>query len=132
MYIIMYVHRHRLSIDMIVNMKQYVDTTTTCRFSGAHAHYFINDFLQSVAGMYQESGRARDFVLDLLWLNASGLLAIDPGTGERETSKEEGEKVQKDFKQFLHNFIRRNALKHSLLGEMSVIMVWIMLLCACV
>lgn len=92
------------------------------RISGAHAHYFINDFLQQVAVRYQKSNRARDFVLDLLKLHVPTLLVIQRGEGE-EIAKE-GEKVQRDFKQFLHSFIQRNALKQSLLKEMIVIMVW--------
>ena len=96
-------------------------TISICRFSGAHSHYFINDFLQSVAKRYEESKRSRDFVLDLLKLHVPTLLVIEYGEGE-DTVKE-GEKVQKDFKQFLHNFVLRNALKQSLLKEMSVIMV---------
>ncbi|CAI8008749.1 hypothetical protein GBAR_LOCUS5961, partial [Geodia barretti] len=90
------------------------------RFSGAHSHYFINDFLQSVAGKYEES-KAKDFILDLLTLRVSGLLAIDP-IAEEEEEIARGDKAQKDFKKFLHNFIRKNALKHSLLQEMAVIM----------
>ena len=96
-------------------------TISICRFSGAHSHYFINDFLQSVAKRYEQSKRSRDFVLDLLKLHVPTLLVIEYGEGD-DTVKE-GEKVQKDFKQFLHNFVRRNALKQSLLKEMSVIMV---------
>ena len=71
---------------------------------------------------YEESGRAKDFVLDLLKLHVKELLAIDVGEGiEQEKT---GEDVQKSFKQFLQNFIRRNALKHGLLKEMSIMMVY--------
>ena len=93
----------------------------TVRFSGAHSHFFLNDFLQSVAGRYQESKRPRDFILDLLKLHVPTLLIVQYGEGEGIAR--EGEKVQMDFKQFLHKFIQRNALKHSLLKEMSAIMV---------
>ena len=46
------------------------------------------------------------------------LLAIEPG-GDEEADAE----VQQSFKQFLQDFIRRNALKHALLVEMNTIMV---------
>ena len=75
-----------------------------------------------MAGKYEES-KAKDFILDLLTLRVSGLLAIDP-IAEEEEEIARGDKAQKDFKKFLHNFIRKNALKHSLLQEMAVIMVW--------
>lgn len=66
---------------------------------------------------YQESGRAKDFVLDLLAIRVSKLLAIDP---DEETA---GANVQRNFKIFLQNFIKRNALKHALLSDMTRIMV---------
>lgn len=95
----------------------YIALLKFCRFSGAHAHYFIHDFLQSVARQYQESGRAKDFILDLLVIKVNRLLAIEPG------DEEAGGEVQRNFKGFLQDFIRRNALKHSLLLEMNSIMV---------
>ena len=84
------------------------------RFSGAHAHNCIHDFLQSVAKRYEESGRAKDFVLDLLALRVFKLFAIE---------SEEDKAVQESFKASLLAFIRRNALKHALLSDMTVIMV---------
>lgn len=94
------------------------------RFSGAHSHYFIDGFLQSVAEKYQESKRGTDYILDLLKLPVKNLLAIDP---EREVAMENvtktGEDVQSSFKQFLHEFITRNSLKHTLLMKMEIIMV---------
>ena len=92
----------------------YISLFSVVRFSGAHSHYFMNDFLQSVANRYQESKRPKDFVMDLLRLRVSGLLAIDPGEHDA------GEEVQKSFKNFLQSFIRRNALKQTLLREMSI------------
>lgn len=89
----------------------------SCRHSGAHAHYFIRYFLESVAKRYEESNRAKFFVLDLLAIKVSKLLAIDP---EEEAT---GAKVQSDFKKFLHNFIRRTAIKSALLSDMKAIMV---------
>ena len=88
-----------------------------CRHSGAHAHFFIHDFLESVAKRYEESKRAKFFVLDLLAIKVSKLLAVDP---EEEAA---GAEYQSNFKKFLHNFIRRNAIKSALLSNMKVIMV---------
>ena len=87
------------------------------RFSGAHDHYFILNFLQSVAQRYNETGRAKNFVLDLLAIRVSKLFAIEPG------EEAAGAEVQKNFKTFLQNFIRRNALKPPLLSNMNIIMV---------
>ena len=47
----------------------------------------------------------------------SKLFAIEPG------EEAAGAEVQKNFKTFLQNFIRRNALKLPLLSNMNVIMV---------
>ena len=89
----------------------------SCRFSGAHVHSFILDFLQSVAKRYQGSGRAKNFVLDLLAIRVPNLFAIERG------EEAAGEEVQKNFKTFLQDFIRRNDLNHALLSDMNVIMV---------
>ena len=92
-----------------------------CRLSGAHTHYYIHDFLQKIATRYQESGRAGQFVLDLLSIRVSKLLAVEPGG---EESKDE--EVQQSFKQFVQVFIRKNALKRFLLSNMTIIMVMCM------
>ena len=68
---------------------------------------------------YQESGRAKNFVLDLLAIRVSKLFALEPGEEEQAA----GAEVQKNFKTFLQNFIRRNALKLALLSDMNIIMV---------
>ena len=98
----------------------WTDLVCLRRFSGAQGHYFIPDFLQSVAKRYQENGRARDFVLDLLRVKVNKLLAVEPGEYEAA-----GAEVQRNFRGFLQDFIRRNALKLALLREMKYIMVCI-------
>ena len=66
---------------------------------------------------YQESGRAKNFVLDLLAIRVSKLFALEPG------EEAAGAEVQKNFKTFLQSFMRRNALKLALLSDMNIIMV---------
>lgn len=89
------------------------------RFSGASAHYYVKDFLQSVAERYKSDGRGGDFVLDLLKLqvHVPKLLSIEP---KEEVACQE---VQSEFKRFLQDFIRRNALKHAILAKTNGIMV---------
>ena len=77
----------------------------------------MNEFLQSIAIKYQEDRRARDFVVDLVKIRVPRLLAIEPG------EEKAGSEVQTSFKQFLQSYIRRNALKHTLLTHISHIMV---------
>lgn len=57
------------------------------------------------------------FVLDLLVIKVSKLLAIEP---EDEAADAD---VQSNFKRFLHNFMKRNSLKQALLSDMKLIMV---------
>ena len=73
-----------------------------------------------MAERYQESGRAGEFVLDILKLHVKTLLANESG---EEKELKEGEHVQDEFKKYLHSFIQRNALKHMLLKDMGIIMV---------
>ena len=67
---------------------------------------------------YQKSDRARDFVLDLLFIRVNQLLAIVPGDDEAADAE-----VQENFKRSLQDFIRRNALNRDLLSKMNNIMV---------
>ena len=87
------------------------------RYSGAHAHYYVKDFLQKVADRYKSDSRAGEFVLDLLKLQVPKLLSIEPG------EEVAGQEVQSEFKKFLQDFIRRNALKHTILTQTSAIVV---------
>ena len=87
------------------------------RYSGAHAHYYVTDFLRKVADRYNCEGRAGDFVLDLLKLQVPMLLSIEP------RNEAAGQEVQSEFKKFLQMFIRKNALKHTILTQTSAIVV---------
>ena len=66
---------------------------------------------------YLTDGRAGEFVLDLLKLQVPKLLALE--TGEEEG----GQAVQDEFKKFLRDFIRRHCLKHTILSQITVIVV---------
>ena len=77
----------------------------------------MKDFLQLVADRYKSDGRAGDFILDLLRLQVPKLLSIEPG------EEVAGQEVQSEFKKFLQDFIRRNALKHTILTQTSAIVV---------
>ena len=88
----------------------------TSRFSGAQHHHYLLDFLKRVANRYCDDGRAGDFVMDLLKLKVPKLFAVEQG-GEKD------EEVRCMFTTFLRNYIHRNALKHTILKNMSKIMV---------
>ena len=45
------------------------------RFSAARLHFFLLDFLIALSQKYVKSGRAVDFILDLLSLGVSKLLS---------------------------------------------------------
>lgn len=87
---------------------------TSCRFSSAHQHYYLLDFLQSVAEKYREDGRAGNLVVDLLNLNVPTLFAV---------KGEEDEVVCSRFTLFLQSYILRHDLKHTILEMMSDILV---------
>ena len=90
--------------------------TNAPRFSSAQHHHYLLDILKRVASRYHDDGRARDLVMDLLKLKVPKLFAVEQG-GEKD------EKVRLLFSSFLSDYIRRNALKHTILMKMSKIMV---------
>ena len=92
---------------------QSTPTQHTPRFSGAHHHHYLLNFLQSVARCYRDDGRAGDLVVDLLKLKVSKLFAVEGG-------REEDEAVRSEFSRFLQNYIH---LECDILEKMSNIMV---------
>ena len=78
-----------------------------CRFPGAHSHYFLSDFLQSVAESYAKEDKAYDYILHLLQLDCK-LLSVASG------KERDGREVQDIFKKFLRNYIKRYSLKGTL------------------
>ena len=91
------------------------------RFGGARNHFFLLDFLRSVADSYLLDNRQREFISDLMQLNVPKLFAIEEGADEA-TEKEDME-VGKEFTIFLRNYINRNALKLSILSQMTSLLV---------
>ena len=82
------------------------------RFRGARNHYCIFEFLKSVADAYLSSGRSTQFVFGLLDLNVPKLFAVTEEGNEEE--RKEDMDMAENFKAFLHNYIRVNALKHGI------------------
>lgn len=92
------------------------------RFGGARNHFFLLDFLQSVATQgYQADKRQKEFVLDLLQLKVPKLFAVEEGCEDLTDYMDK--EVAKKFTSFLRIFINRNALKHSILIQMTAILV---------
>ena len=85
------------------------------RFSGAHQHYYLLGFFQSVAKRYHDSRRAGNLVVDLLELKVPKLFAVEQG--------EKDEEVCCQFSAFLRDYILRCDLKHTILGKMIKILV---------
>ena len=90
--------------------------TKYTRFSGAHHHHYLLDFLQSVAECYRQDGRAGDLVVDLLKLNVPKLFAVEGGRAEDEA-------VGHKFSLFLRDYLYRCALKGTFVEKMGVILV---------
>jgi len=91
-------------------------TQHTPRFSGAQHHYFLLDFLQSVAKCYYKDGRAGELLVDLLKLEVPKLFAVEGGEQNNET-------VGREFSAFLRDYINQNRLKYAILEKMSIILV---------
>ena len=75
------------------------------RFGGAQNHYYLVDFLKSVAQCYHQDGRAGDLVVDLLKLKVPKLFAV-------EKEEEKDEKVRRKFSAFLQKYILNYYCKH--------------------
>ena len=93
------------------------------RFGGARNHFFLLDFLKSVADSYLVDKRQKEFVLDLMQLKVPKLFAIEEGAEDPEDVEKEDVEVGKQFTIFLRSYINRNALKHSILTQMTSLLV---------
>lgn len=91
------------------------------RFSGAHKHHFLLDFIKRVGECYAKDARST-FVLDILALNVPELFSL-PETTDKGYSK--AVEVQGEVSTFVQTYIRRNSLKTSLLQKMNEILVGI-------
>ena len=101
------------------------------RFGGARNHYFLLDFLKSVSNSYLTEGRQGEFVINLLQLKVPKLFAMEEGSDE--IAEKEDLEVARRFSLFLRAYINRHALKHSILGQMSTLLVrpYIYFMCMC-
>ena len=97
----------------VTMLSPYLHPHSTPRFSGAHRHHYLLDFLQSVAECYRDDERAGDLVVDLLKLQVPKLFAVEGG-------REEDEAVRCEFSRFLRKYI---LLECDILEKMSSIMV---------
>ena len=88
--------------------------TLTYRFTGAHSHYFLEEFLQKVARNYLESSRAERFVLHLVQMRMKSFL-----TNDCQRCIE----IQVKFKRNLQDYIQRCCVKHYLLLLIDCILV---------
>ena len=94
------------------------------RFTDAQHHKFLLDFIRSVALCYKDQDRSKDFILDLLHLDVPGLFVTD---AEGSTSTLQSDilsiSVSDEFSNFLAEYIQRNSLQETLLGEVEA--VWV-------
>ena len=90
---------------------------TAYRFSGAHGHRFLFNFVKAVGDHYVKDGRPQDFIIDLLSINVPKLFGLPADTDVQ------GHVVQNEFTSFVLNYILTNALKAGLLQKMSHILV---------
>ena len=93
------------------------------RFGGARNHFFLLDFLKAVAAGYLSDKRQQEFVVDLLQLKVPKLFAVEEGADGPEAAEKEDTEVARRFSVFLRAYINRNALKHSILNQMSTLLV---------
>lgn len=99
------------------------------RFVGGNHHFFLLDFICSVADGYLAEGRQNEFILDLLQLNVPKLFAVE--TGADEASEEMDMEVAGKFSLFLCDYINKNALRPIILTQMISILVCLYDLYAC-
>ena len=94
---------------------------TAYRFSGAHGHRFLFNFVKAVGDHYVKDGRPQDFIIDLLSINVPKLFGLPADTDVQGHAV--AVEVQNEFTSFVLNYILTNALKAGLLQKMSHILV---------
>lgn len=92
------------------------------------------DFLKAAGNQYDEEGRSREFVCDLLDLKVPQLFVVtnDHMKGQiidLEETISAVQSVQQKFSFFLNDYIINKALKNCLLGKIDKIMVGAKLSC---
>ena len=102
-----------------------------CRYSEAQHHKTLLEFLKSVGDTYQQQGRAKDFILDLLHLNVSKLFAEGL---EVPPLQQHGNTVGTavEFSTFLRTYIQKYSIRDAVLQDISVIWVRYLIKCRCI
>ena len=95
-----------------------------CRFTDAQHHTFLLEFMKSVGQCYLEQGRACHFMLDLLQLDVPSLFGMESaGSTSSLQSDILATSVPDQFTHFLSDYVQRNALQETILGEVETIWV---------
>ena len=92
------------------------------RFSGAHNHRFVLDFIQRVGECYATDRLSLCFVLAILGLNVPKLFNLPETTDKGYSTAVE---VRSEVSTFVQNYVRRNLLRTNLLQKMNEILVGI-------
>ena len=92
------------------------------RFVGAQHHGFLFDFLNTVSVAYLNDKRSQEFVFHLLELRVPKLFALDDEECD-EGIKKEDIAIRDRFRKFLSDYITSNALKNTVVTQMSRILV---------
>ena len=93
----------------------------TCRYSEAQHHKTLLQFLKSVGDTYQEQGRAKEFVLDLLHLNVSKLFAESLDKSPLQHEGAVGTAME--FSSFLRTYIQNCCIRDGILQDINL--VWV-------
>eukprot|EP00731_Ephydatia_muelleri_P026782 Em0018g882a len=89
------------------------------RYSGAHNHHFLLEFIKRVGAHYATDRRPLEFILDLLDINVPKLFALPEKTDKGYVVAVE---VQGNLSTFVQEYIHLNALTSDLLQRMNKIM----------
>ena len=108
-----------MSLSSVIALMLYV-----FRFTDAQHHKFLLEFIKSVAMCYKNQDRAKDFILDLLHLDVPDLFVTD-NEGSTSTLQSDilSSSVPDEFSNFLADYIQRNNLQETILGEVETIWV---------
>lgn len=92
------------------------------RFVGARHHEFLFNFLDTVSCVYLNDKRSPEFVFHLLELRVPKLFAVDDEESD-EVIRKEDIAIREKFLRFLSDYINSNALKNTIINQISRIMV---------
>lgn len=114
------------NISCLIPINYCLCFTSAFRFTDAQHHKFLLEFIKTVAKCYKDQDRAKDFILDLLHLDVPGLFVTDT-EGSTSTLQSDilAASVPDEFSNFLADYIQRNNLQDTILGEVETIWVCI-------